>query len=79
MMNHPLMCIVCKVSWLIVSLAAINVGVRPFGYDFFMFLANNTPALVNPVSYIVGIAGVISLLMLIYKVAGGCKDGSCHQ
>lgn len=67
-----------KLSWLIVSLAAINVGLVAAGVWHFGelgFIANN-PRLMMICAYVVGIAGVISLLGLL--TAGyHCMSGTC--
>jgi|GEM_PF-3980902 len=53
-----------KVFFLIVSLVAINVGTAAlFNFNVFSMLPLN---LVTPVSVIVGIIGVVSLVMFFY-------------
>lgn len=69
-------------AWLVTSLAAINIGLMPFGYDFFKlpFVQNNLPQLVTPAYYIIGVAGVISLLLFFMSVAsGGCMCGCAEH
>lgn len=61
------------VSWLITSLAAINVGLMPFGVNFFssQWMMMRFPAFIVPLHYIVGIAGIICLIAFI-KSCQGC-------
>lgn len=80
----PAMKIVAKISLLISSLAAIHMGLMEMGYNLVdtMKLAEYS----RPLGYIVGIAGVISLVMLLMwcmKPHCGCGSGSsgscgCH-
>ncbi|MDR3550003.1 MAG: hypothetical protein P4L31_01200 [Candidatus Babeliales bacterium] len=64
------------VSWLVTGLSAVNEGLRPFGHDFYklQFMLNHPQAALY-LQYAVGIAGVISLLML--ASACVCKGASC--
>jgi uncharacterized membrane protein YuzA (DUF378 family) len=63
--------------WLITSIGAINWGLVAAGYNLFdtPFFQQNLANFLVPFQYIVGIAGLISLLMLIDVVARGhrCK------
>ncbi len=79
MMNcSPAMKIVAKISMLICSLAAIHMGLMEMGYNLIdtMKLAEYA----RPLGYIVGIAGVISLVMLILWCTKSHCDttGSCR-
>ena len=78
MMHSPIAKIICKVSWIITALAAINTGLMPMNYDFFRseFVMMNLSNAINGMYYIIGIAGVISLLSLIMH----CMKGDfCHS
>ncbi len=70
-------------SWLITSLAAINIGLSPFGINFFMsdWMMTRFPAFIMPIQYIVGIAGVICLITFIKACQGHCDCGknSCPR
>ena len=70
-------------SWLITSLAAINVGLCPFGINFFMsnWMVTRFPAIITPLQYLVGIAGLICLIMFIKACQGECDCGksSCRH
>ncbi|MFZ5954452.1 MAG: hypothetical protein ACOYT8_05140 [Candidatus Dependentiae bacterium] len=62
--HSPLGKLVCKLSWLLTAIGAILWGLIPFGFDFWKsdFVVNNIPWIVTPALYIVGIAGVLSLI-----------------
>ena len=84
MCHSPIMRLCAKIACIITSLAAINVGLNPFGYDFFMseFYMNNMMRWGNLVHYIIGIAGVLSLVHMVMKImhkgcACGDKMGNC--
>lgn len=81
-MHNSLAKILGLVAWVVTALAAINVGLLPFGYDFFKlpFVQNNIPQLVTPLYYLIGVAGVVSLVLFFMActsgccMCGGCKD-----
>ncbi len=79
-MKNPLMKWVLMLSWLISALAAINVGLCPFGFDFFKteFVFMNLSNFVAPMHYIILIAGLISLGLFVMSCMGhcGCKKGN---
>lgn len=78
MHHNPLFRILGVISWLITALAAINIGLMPFGYDFFKLpiIQNNLAQVITPAFYIIGVAGVISLLLFFMSLAaGGCMCG----
>jgi uncharacterized membrane protein YuzA (DUF378 family) len=58
----PLMKIIAKVSMFISALAAIHMGLMEIGYNALDVLKLGEYA--RPLGYIVGIAGLISLVML---------------
>ena len=72
-------------SCLISSLAAINVGLYPFGYDFFKsdFVVLNMSTLIPLFHYIILAAGLIMFACFIMCASGNhrncnsCKDKSC--
>lgn len=65
-------------SWLITALASINVGLMPFGYDFFTsdLMMDKFANLNVPLHYVVGVAGIICLVMFVKTVTGHCHCGS---
>lgn len=67
MMHSPAAKIVCKIAWGITALNAINTGLMPMGYDFFRsdFVMMHMASMINGMYYLVGIAGVISLVSLV--------------
>lgn len=75
-MKSTPMAIIGKTAWIITAIAAINTGLRPFEFDLFAsdWMINNMPQLITPLHYLVGIAGVISLLMFFGVIAMGCCD-----
>jgi len=73
--------VVFMASWLITSLAAINVGLLPFGINFFgsEWMMTRFPAFIVPVHYLVGIAGVVCLVTFIKACQNcGCGKSSCR-
>jgi hypothetical protein len=73
-MKSPLMKWLGMAAWLITGLAAVGVGLVPFGYNFFMsnFMLGQ-PGLVAPIQYIVLASGIISLLMM----GMACTSNGC--
>lgn len=67
-------------SWLITALAAINVGLMPFGYDFFAsnLMMDRFASLNVPLHYVVGVAGIVCLVMFIQTMTGHCHCGSSN-
>ncbi len=78
-MGNPLMKWLCMLSCIISSVAAINLGLVPFGYDFFRsnFVLMNMTGFIAPMYYIVLLAGIISLACFIMCVTGNCCN-SCN-
>ncbi len=70
MMSSPAMKIVGMVVWVLTALAAISIGLKPFGYDLGMNMMISYPSLVAPVQYLLLASGVASLVMLF--VGCGC-------
>jgi uncharacterized membrane protein YuzA (DUF378 family) len=64
MMHHsPIIHFVCKASWIITALASIHMGLNYFNINL---LDNpNVMKFAPYINLIVGIAGVISLIMLV--------------
>lgn len=63
MMHHPMLHLLGKACWLITALASIHMGLMYFNMNLMM-----NPSIIRFMPYInlvVGIAGVISLIMLI--------------
>ena len=67
-------------SWLITALAAINVGLEAFGYDFFAseMMMDRFAAVRVPLMYVVGLAGIVCLVMFVQTVTGHCHCGSSN-
>ncbi len=56
--------IVGKATWLITALASVNLGLEPLGYSIFMseFWQANLHQFQVPVHYLIGLAGLMSLV-----------------
>ncbi len=73
-----------KLSWLIVSLAAINIGLMAAGvwnFGELSFVADN-PRMAMIVAYVVGLCGAVSLLGLImasYRCMSGSECQTPHN
>ena len=74
--SHPLHGLFMTAG-IISALAAINVGAVAFGYDFYSMpmVVNNIGRYLEVVRYIVGIAGIISLVGALMYLSGAdhCK------
>lgn len=76
MMHNNMTSFLFKIAWWISALAAIHIGATAFGYDIFaQHLLMNQPHLINPIKYVVGIAGILSVISLL-SFAG--KDSCCQ-
>ena len=75
--KSPLVKTVGMLSWVITALTAIHVGLCPLGYNLLRteMMQMRFPALVAPVQYLVGLAGLVSLLMLVMAWTQKC---TCH-
>jgi len=68
--NSPVPKVVSLVTWTITALASLNVGLARLGFD----LLGMVNLAGNPVvDYIVGGAGLISVLMLVHYLVNGGK------
>lgn len=77
MMKSPVMKIVSHVVWVVTAVAAINVGLEPFGFDMWMYVPATPEMLPALVQYIVGACGVVSLVMFAMGCMGGNHGCSC--
>jgi hypothetical protein len=79
-MKHPVLKWVFMVSWLISALATINVGLAPFGFDFFRteFAMMNLYNLMAPIHYVILASGLISLALFVMSLSGTCGCGSSN-
>ncbi|HZW61424.1 MAG TPA: hypothetical protein VFF04_04305 [Candidatus Babeliales bacterium] len=57
-------------AWLITALAAIIIGLKPFGYD--VMAHPSLASVAMPLTYVILVAGVLSLLMFFMALSGGC-------
>lgn len=82
MMHHhhsPVMRVVGLLSWLLTSIAAIAWGLIALGNSmgknwniWESGFISNMPSLIQPLQYVIGVAGLISLFCLI--TCHGCKE-----
>lgn len=79
-MHHMLIKWVGMISWAILILAGINIGLRPFGFDFFTtdFVLLNMPQFIIPLHYIILIAALISLGLFVMSLSGHCSCDGCN-
>jgi len=81
MMYHhpPMLRVLGLVVWLLTAIGALNWGLEALGYNIFNmnFIEMNLASAIMPLKYIIGIAGLISLLMLIEKLINHSHDGKC--
>lgn len=73
--------ILMTASWLITALASLHIGLCALGFHGArMYVMEQMPQLVLPLQYIVGIAGLISLVSFFMYLSRGCgcncKSGS---
>lgn len=76
--------VIGKVCWIITALASINIGLSAMGYDIFMseFVLMNLANLIQPMQYVIGLAGVVSLFMMVsccMKSHKACDGKSCSR
>ncbi len=71
MKKSPLCGILSKASWVITALASVNQGMHLFGFNLFAtdFFRSNLGPLHNPLLFLIGAAGVWSLVCFFT-----CKD-----
>lgn len=81
MMNHPVMKMVCMVTWPITALFALNYLTASFGYDGFGWLMNMMPGMAMPFVWIIGLSGLISLIAFVkamFMCCPACGSCPCH-
>lgn len=75
MMNQPMMHMVVKVSKLLAAVAAILVGLRQLGWDFWgMDFMKNNATVAMVVNYAFLVAGVV---LLVHWAMCCCTKGTC--
>ena len=64
-----------KAAWLLTAIGSINCGLKALGYDLFSieFIKSNLGMLEMPVYYLIGLAGVYSLVMFFTGCHGSCE------
>ncbi|MEX0849761.1 MAG: DUF378 domain-containing protein [Candidatus Dependentiae bacterium] len=63
-----------KATWLLTAIGGINWGLVPLGLDLFSldFVRNNLGALAAPLYYLIGAAGLYSLVMFFLGCGKSC-------
>ena len=72
--------IVCKIAFVIVALAAINIGLMPMGHDFFasdFMMTGAGMGHADTIRYIIGISGAICLTKFVLRLMGQCGGCGC--
>jgi len=66
-----------QVVWLLTAIGSIHLGLIGLGFNFLNlpFIQENLAMLIVPLHYVFGVAGVLSLVMMMQSCA--CKSGSC--
>ncbi len=75
-MKHPVLKVLAKVAWAITALVSINVGLIPYGYNFFasnFFMMN--PNLLGPINLVILLSGLYSGALLLMVWTGMCCNG----
>ncbi len=78
MMHHPVMKMICMVTWPITALFAINTLTAWYGYDGVAGLIGMMPNMEMAFAWIIGLSGIISLVAFVkamFMCCPGC--GSC--
>lgn len=77
MFKSPAMKLVGHVVWVLTSVAAINVGLEPFGFDVWSYVPAAPEMLPMLVKYVVGASGVVSLVLFVMGCMSGNHGCSC--
>jgi hypothetical protein len=77
MMHNPILKIVCLISWFITAIVCLHIGLQAFfNFDItqYPFFYDNFGSLIQPLKYVIGVAGAWSLVSLALTVFGmGCS------
>ncbi len=76
-MKSPVMKLVGNVVWLITALASIHIGLMALGYNVLDMA--HISQFSRTIDYVIGVAGVISLLMMIMWLGSGCSSCECEH
>ena len=71
-----------NVIWIITALGSIHLGLISIGYSIFSrpIFMTTLSGLIIPIHYIIGLAGLISLLMFFWSCSAyGEKCGMCRK
>lgn len=84
MMHSPIMRILMMASWAITSIASANFLFILYGYDIFGYMTSVVPGMASSLPWIIGIAGIYSLVMFVMMLtrcgsACGCGATKCSR
>ena len=78
MTNHPVMKMICMVTWPITAIVSINMLTANYGYDIFGWLVRMMPGMGLALVWVIGLSGIISLVAFVKAVFMCCPGcGSC--
>ncbi len=78
MMNHPVMKMVCMITWPITALFCFNWLTAAYGWDGYAWLISMMPGMEMAFVWIVGLSGLVSMVAFVnamFMCCPGC--GSC--
>ena len=80
-MKHMIFKWVGIIAWIISACVTINVGLKPFGFNFFQsnFFILNLARFETPIYYIILIAGLCSIGLFVMSLTGFCGCDKCGK
>lgn len=81
MHGSPVLKFLGLTAWLITALVSLHIGLVAMGWDLtaMAFVQNNLAMLIMPMRYIIGLAGLWSLIAMVMMLMGmGCCKCGCN-
>jgi len=80
MHGSPILKGLSMAAWLITGLVSLHIGLATMGWDITTtsFVQNNLSSLMMPIRYIIGLAGLWSLIAFAMMIMGMGCCGSCN-
>jgi len=81
MQHSPVMKILGMVTWAITAIVSINVLTSFYDYDLIGYILGMMPGMMVPMTWIIGVSGLISLAMLVkacFMCCPGCGACPCN-